>query len=379
MRQLYHADPAYYEDRAGGLLASASRRHSRRGRGLRHDAPMTEAGARAVVAAEHGCDGWADLLERVAALAGSDEPFLVAYRAVEAHDVDALRAALDAAPDVVREDGHERQRPARDGDVHVRRADRRAAAGARRGRRPRQRARLDGAAPGGVGGAGAADAAAARRGRAGRGRRARLRRDAARRGAVLGPGRDGGAAGRALARAGQPARGGGARRPGAARRGDRLRRPPARSAASTGRMAASRPGRRRTTRPRSSTRRSRGRRATTASTRCARWSSTARGSTPTSTAAPRWRGRRRRGEWRRSRRWSRSARTSTRAGRSAGQQHGSAVTALHLAAQSGKTEAVRALLAAGADRSPRDALYDGTPADWAGHAGADEAAALLRG
>ena len=54
-------------------------------------------------------------------------------------------------------------------------------------------------------------------------------------------------------------------------------------------------------------------------------------------------------------------------------------TALHLAAQSGATEAVRALLAAGADRGLRDALYDGTPADWAAHAGADEAAALLRG
>ena len=62
-----------------------------------------------------------------------------------------------------------------------------------------------------------------------------------------------------------------------------------------------------------------------------------------------------------------------------GPQHGEALTALHLAAQSGATEAVRALLAAGADRGLRDALYDGTPADWAAHAGADEAAALLRG
>ena len=63
-----------------------------------------------------------------------------------------------------------------------------------------------------------------------------------------------------------------------------------------------------------------------------------------------------------------------------GREHGEACRrALHLAAQSGETEAVRALLAAGADRGLRDALYDGKPADWAAHAGADEAAALLRG
>ena len=102
----YHADPLYYEGRADGLLASATDGTPGAVAAFeRAGAPLTAAGARAVVAAEHGCDGWADLLEHVAALASSDDPFLVAYRAVEAHDVEALAAALDAAPDVVREVG----------------------------------------------------------------------------------------------------------------------------------------------------------------------------------------------------------------------------------------------------------------------------------
>ncbi|HEX2102495.1 MAG TPA: ankyrin repeat domain-containing protein [Solirubrobacteraceae bacterium] len=60
-----------------------------------------------------------------------------------------------------------------------------------------------------------------------------------------------------------------------------------------------------------------------------------------------------------------------------GSQHGEGVTALHLAAQTGQIEAIRALLDAGADPSVRDALHDGTPADWAAHGGHEEARALL--
>ena len=58
-----------------------------------------EAGARAVVARRHGFASWAALRRHVAGLRDSGEPFARAYRAVEAHDVDGLRAAArDASP-----------------------------------------------------------------------------------------------------------------------------------------------------------------------------------------------------------------------------------------------------------------------------------------
>jgi Ankyrin repeats (3 copies) len=50
-----------------------------------------------------------------------------------------------------------------------------------------------------------------------------------------------------------------------------------------------------------------------------------------------------------------------------GPDHGQGVTALHLAAQSGRVEAVETLLELGADPTIRDALHDGTPAGWARH------------
>jgi ankyrin repeat protein len=48
-----------------------------------------------------------------------------------------------------------------------------------------------------------------------------------------------------------------------------------------------------------------------------------------------------------------------------GPDHGEGVTALHLAAQAGRREAVEALLELGADPSIRDALHDGDPSGWA--------------
>jgi ankyrin repeat protein len=60
-----------------------------------------------------------------------------------------------------------------------------------------------------------------------------------------------------------------------------------------------------------------------------------------------------------------------------GPSHGEGITALHLAAQDGHVDVVRALLAGGADPSAKDALYDGTPADWAGHFGHAEARDLI--
>ena len=45
------------------------------------------------------------------------------------------------------------------------------------------------------------------------------------------------------------------------------------------------------------------------------------------------------------------------------------MTPLHLAAQGGHIDAIELLLEAGADPSLRDALYGGTPENWAEHGG----------
>jgi ankyrin repeat protein len=66
-----------------------------------------------------------------------------------------------------------------------------------------------------------------------------------------------------------------------------------------------------------------------------------------------------------------------RRGTFGGPDHGRAVTALHLAAQGGRAEAVDALLASGADPTIRDGLYDNTPAGWAAFGGHPELAARL--
>jgi ankyrin repeat protein len=62
-----------------------------------------------------------------------------------------------------------------------------------------------------------------------------------------------------------------------------------------------------------------------------------------------------------------------------GRDHGEGVTALHLAAQNGHLEVVRALLEVGGDVTIRDALHDGPAWRWAEHGGHHEVAELLRG
>jgi ankyrin repeat protein len=99
----YHDDLGYYEGRAHGLLASAQDgTPSATAVFERFGAPLTAAGARTAVARTHGFGSWAALRRHVAALRrDGGEPFARAYRAVEAHDLDALRAQLGRFPDLV--------------------------------------------------------------------------------------------------------------------------------------------------------------------------------------------------------------------------------------------------------------------------------------
>jgi ankyrin repeat protein len=99
----YHEDFEYYEGRAYGLLASAEDGTEGAVAAFsRYGAPLTQDGARTVVAREHGCGSWEELRRHVAGLRESGEPFAAAYRAIEARDVDGLRAWLDREPDLVR-------------------------------------------------------------------------------------------------------------------------------------------------------------------------------------------------------------------------------------------------------------------------------------
>ena len=61
-----------------------------------------------------------------------------------------------------------------------------------------------------------------------------------------------------------------------------------------------------------------------------------------------------------------------------GPDHGRELTPLHLAAQGGRLEAIAALLELGADTSATDALYHSTPAGWAQEFGQADAVALLQ-
>ncbi|MDQ5834958.1 MAG: ankyrin repeat domain-containing protein, partial [Actinomycetota bacterium] len=102
LQHAYQQDLGYYDGRAFGLLASAEDgTEGAVAAFARHGAPLSQAGARLVVAREHGLSGWPALRRHVAGLPDSGEPFARAYRAIEAHDVDSLAELLDRFPEVV--------------------------------------------------------------------------------------------------------------------------------------------------------------------------------------------------------------------------------------------------------------------------------------
>ena len=103
----YHPDLDYYAGRAEGLRASVQDGTPGAVAAFaRHGLEPTEEGARAVVARTHGFPSWPALRRHVAALRnGGGEPFARAYRAVEAHDQAALAQELDRFPGLVHASG----------------------------------------------------------------------------------------------------------------------------------------------------------------------------------------------------------------------------------------------------------------------------------
>jgi ankyrin repeat protein len=98
----YRDDVDYHRDRAVGLLESA--RDGTPGAAAsfaRLQAPLTEEGARSVVAREHGFADWAAFERHLGGLRASGDPFVEAYDAVEARDHERLAALLDRSPELV--------------------------------------------------------------------------------------------------------------------------------------------------------------------------------------------------------------------------------------------------------------------------------------
>lgn len=94
----------YYAERADGLLASATDGTPSAVAAF-GPSPLTRAGAREVVARQHGFGSWAALRGHVASLAGSGEPFYRAFQLIRAHDLAGLGELLDRFPELVTANG----------------------------------------------------------------------------------------------------------------------------------------------------------------------------------------------------------------------------------------------------------------------------------
>ena len=102
LQHAYRDDLGYHSDRAIGLLAAAEDAGPDAAAAFaRWDAPLTEEGARSVVAREHGCADWDAFGRHLRTLRSSGEPFAQAYDAVEARDPGRLAQVLDRSPQLV--------------------------------------------------------------------------------------------------------------------------------------------------------------------------------------------------------------------------------------------------------------------------------------
>jgi ankyrin repeat protein len=98
----FRNDLEYYQGRAWGLLASAEDGTEGAIAAFeRWGAPITQAGARDVLAHEHGFPSWSELGRHLGSPRESDQPFVRAYRAIEAQDVAGLRQQLERSPELV--------------------------------------------------------------------------------------------------------------------------------------------------------------------------------------------------------------------------------------------------------------------------------------
>ncbi len=106
LERAYRDGIDYYVERAQGLLASAQDgTPSALERFTRWDAALDAEGAMTVVARQHGAESWEALCRHVATLAQRAPPFAAAYRAIEAHDVEGLRAQLERHPALIEDVG----------------------------------------------------------------------------------------------------------------------------------------------------------------------------------------------------------------------------------------------------------------------------------
>ena len=101
MERAYHEDVEYYEERARGLLASAMDGTPAAAAAFEEaGARLTEGGARDAVARAHGLISWSSLCRHLPGLQERD-PFAGAYVAIEAHDVEGLQERIAREPEIV--------------------------------------------------------------------------------------------------------------------------------------------------------------------------------------------------------------------------------------------------------------------------------------
>ncbi|GLZ28757.1 hypothetical protein Lesp02_09470 [Lentzea sp. NBRC 105346] len=96
----FRDDIDYYEERARGLLASAWDA-TPTALGIFGDVPLTEEGAREVVAREHGCADWRELAKHIR----KPRPFARAYQAIETYNPGELQAILSNYPELAKASG----------------------------------------------------------------------------------------------------------------------------------------------------------------------------------------------------------------------------------------------------------------------------------